>query len=175
MARGTYHDIGALRDNALKNSKSDDGGAEFGLMANGSEGSWDVDVDESLSGEQRWYLQIDGPAMYFNCEIEHPGVVEAILRFLSAHTGNDGDASLPASCGDGELEVTHIGENRVKLVWDTRANDRCVVLINGPTEFCARFIVERGDLQDLIGALRQVHEELIDAGLVPPMLAKPSK
>ncbi|MGH7138486.1 MAG: hypothetical protein ACREHD_22270 [Pirellulales bacterium] len=175
MARETYLDIGAPRANGLKNPKSDDGGDEFGLVANGSEGSWDVDVDESLSGEQRWYLQIDGPAMYLDCEIEHPRVVEAILRFLSAHTGNNGDASLPASCGDSELEVARKGENRVALVWDTRANDRCAVLISGPTEFCARFILERGDLQDLIGALRQVHDELLDAGLAPPTLAQPSK
>lgn len=161
----------------LKNSQQqvDDGTEPFGLVANGSAGSWDVDIDESLSGEQRWFLQIDGPAMYLHCEVEHPRIVDAIISFLSVQPGNNGGFSKQTSCHHGELEITHRSENRVALVWDTDANDRCAVLVSGPAEFCARFILERGDLQDLIGALRQVHDELIDAGLVPPTLAQPSK
>jgi hypothetical protein len=36
--------------------------ADIGLLANGSSGAWRVDVDESISGPERWFLQIEGPS-----------------------------------------------------------------------------------------------------------------
>lgn len=159
---------------ASKNNHIDDGAEPFGLVANGSAGSWDVDVDEALRGEQRWFLQIDGPVMYLYCEVEHPRIVDEIICFLTAHARNNGEISVQPSC-DGELEVSGIGKNRVTLLWDPGANDRCAIMVSGPAELCTRFILERRDLQDLIDALRQVHDELTNAGLVQATLAKPSK
>src|SRR5436305_11578214 len=57
----------------------------FELVANGLAGSWEISVDETTDGPQRWYLQIDGPMCYLNFRIADPIVVRASLDFLRGH------------------------------------------------------------------------------------------
>src|SRR5919108_4173855 len=56
--------------------------ASFGLLANGSAGSWDIAIDEATSGPNRWYVQIEGPSVAFSFEIPSVDIVAKIVRFL---------------------------------------------------------------------------------------------
>src|SRR4051794_17308843 len=58
------------------------GNENFGLLANGSSGEWEVAIDEATSGVERWYAQIEGPAVSFYFEIPSVDIVGEMLRFL---------------------------------------------------------------------------------------------
>src|SRR5438552_14912322 len=55
---------------------------QFGLLANGSSGRWEVAIDGSTSGADRWYAQIEGPSISFYFEIPSPEIVSKMRRFL---------------------------------------------------------------------------------------------
>ena len=56
-----------MRDsNDRLNPSAPEPASTLGLIANGSAGPWTVEVDETASGEQRWLVQIEGPACDFS-------------------------------------------------------------------------------------------------------------
>jgi len=59
------------------------GKENVGLLANGSSGEWEVAIDESTSGTERWYAQIEGPSVVFYFEIPSVDMVGKFLRFLT--------------------------------------------------------------------------------------------
>ena len=134
----------------------------FGLVANGSSGSWRVDVDETLSGTQRWFAQIEGPACYLYFEIDHPQAVVKIARFLSAnvHEENGSDAQKR------ELKVGNHGGQSVEFLWDRDPADRCFTLLRGDNELCVRVTLSRADVESLAAALQMVSKALVEDGLI---------
>src|SRR5688572_17469626 len=38
--------------------------AAVGLLAYGSAGAWEVSIDESTTGEEKWFAQVEGPSVY---------------------------------------------------------------------------------------------------------------
>jgi hypothetical protein len=134
----------------------------FGLVANGSAGAWRVDIDETLSGTQRWFAQIEGPTCYLYFEIDHPQAVVKIARFLSnnVHEENGSHAQ------NRELKVGNAGGHTVEFLWDRDPADRCFILLRGENEFCVRTTLLRDDLQSLQKAVEQVCEALREDGLV---------
>lgn len=58
---------------------------EYGLVATGASGSWQVSVDETADGAQRWFAQLEGPAHYLYFEISHARVMAEILDFFTQH------------------------------------------------------------------------------------------
>src|SRR5437867_11557383 len=67
---------------------------KIGLLANGSAGPWDVAVDTATSGTERWFLQIEGPSIYFYFELASLNVVEKMAQFLEE------ESTAPASNGN---------------------------------------------------------------------------
>ena len=55
----------------------------LGLLANGSSGPWEFSVDETISGNERWFAQIEGPSVYISFEIPSPAIVGEAVRFLA--------------------------------------------------------------------------------------------
>jgi hypothetical protein len=55
-----------------------------GLTAYGRAGGWEVSVNETLSGVERRFLQIEGPSVYLYFEILSTGILEEIARFLES-------------------------------------------------------------------------------------------
>jgi hypothetical protein len=55
-----------------------------GLMAIGAVGQWEVAIDESTSGRDRWFAQIEGPSVSLCFEIPSLGIVGDVLDFLEA-------------------------------------------------------------------------------------------
>ena len=54
----------------------------FGLLAIGSSRGWDVSIDESVGGEQRWYAQIEGPSFSLYFQLLEAGIVRKVIDFL---------------------------------------------------------------------------------------------
>src|SRR5262245_41463894 len=87
---------------------------DLGLLACGRCGQWDVDVDETTSGPERWFLQIEGPAVYFDFEIPSLDVVDQTLRFLRS-SGKE---------SNGEIVVGTSNVSPVRLLQDDEFEDR---------------------------------------------------
>ena len=134
----------------------------FALVANGSAGSWDVALDEALSGPQRWFFQVDGPACYLYVQIKHPRVIENVLEFLA---GGSRDGAKP-SAGDNELAVSDSGGNSVRFLRDDESGGHCIILVTGKNEFCTRITLAREDVEAMRAALRQVRDELCAEGVL---------
>lgn len=138
---------------------------EVGSVANGSAGSWDVGLDESLDGPQRWFLQLEGPSIYLYFEIENPQVVDAVLCFLeqfveSAKLANSSLAQ------NGELQISSIDRTRISLIGDDEGDQRIFILIENAADCVSRFTLASDDLRHLKDALRQVRDELCHEGLL---------
>ncbi len=122
----------------------------MGLLANGSSGQWDVAVDETTVGADRWFLQIDGPAVSFYFEIPAVDVVGRMSRFLDPG-GRHGSLVL----GKGkDLPVT--------LVKDDEYRDRFFLAVGPPARPAMRFTIAGADAAMLAEALRQAEQDLVD-------------
>lgn len=134
----------------------------FGLVANGSAGAWRVDIDETLSGAQRWFAQIEGPACYLYFEIDHPLAVVKMARFLGENVHQENGSHDQKR----ELKLGNSSGHTVEFLWDREPGDRCFILLRGDNEFCVRVTLLHDDLEALVSALEQVRESLREEGLV---------
>ncbi|MBI2823181.1 MAG: hypothetical protein HYX69_00665 [Planctomycetia bacterium] len=139
----------------------------FGLVANGIAGGWEVAVDETVKGAQRWYVQVDGPSCYVHFQVRHPRIIEQWLAVLKSHLCNDRSRKVASSLSR-EVEVV-LGKfegTTVTFLWDDVANDRGAILVGGRAEFVARFELDAGSLRAIERALRQVRDELCEEGVL---------
>lgn len=121
----------------------------FGLLASGSSGNWSVDVDESYDGTF-WLLELDGPHVYFKCEIRDLAAIRAIVEYLRA--GQDHGPGLP---------LDPFGATDVCFHWDNEGPPpRCFLIISSTAHRAVRVTLLAEDIAALIGALEQVLEEL---------------
>src|SRR5437870_5016817 len=90
----------------------------LGLTAFGSDGSWDVAIDETTSGTQQWFAEIEGPSVYLHFEIQSPHVIDKILEFLTKQSAQN----------TGEIAIGKSKEEPVVLVRDDEFPDRCFLL-----------------------------------------------
>ena len=63
-------------------ASSETPGENLGLLANGSSGSWEVSIDQSVSGTERSFAQIEGPSLWLYFEISSPDIIPKIIQFL---------------------------------------------------------------------------------------------
>ena len=124
-------------------------------MANGSSGRWEIAVDEQTSGADRWFLQIEGPPVYFYFEIPSLEVIPKMIRFLAPATGSvDRNGLLPLS-KDKRSEVT--------IVRDDEYHDRFFLVVGPMTNPIVRFVIAGSDVTNIALALRQVNDDIDDA------------
>lgn len=141
---------------------------EYGLVAAGASGSWHVSIDETVGGVQQWFAQVEGPKHYLYFEINHVKVVAEILDFFKHHLQRTA-GSAPWSQWSEESDALKLGrcsEHSLELLWDRQPADRCFLLVRGEGEFCLRLVLDRGDVQELVGALEQVRQSLCEDGLL---------
>ena len=134
----------------------------FGLLANGSSGSWTIDIDEALSGAERWWARIEGPSISLRFEIPSLDVVGKIARFLGKYSVT---AKRPSNGSPKRSGALFLGGNKlipVSLVKDDEYDDR-FFLVLGPTDgLTVRFAFAGTEVSELAEALRQVKEDLDD-------------
>ncbi|HEY7424949.1 MAG TPA: hypothetical protein VH682_12030 [Gemmataceae bacterium] len=138
------------------------GDENVGLLANGSSGEWEVAIDEATSGVERWYAQIEGPAVSFYFEIPSLDIVGEMLRFLergpvvAKRSPNGSDER------NGSLVIGKDKKAPITLLKDDEYQDRFFLLV-GPTDSpMVRFTIAGMNVLKLTEALRQVQEDLED-------------
>jgi hypothetical protein len=131
--------------------------ATFGLLANGSCGGWNIDVDETTSGPDRWFMQIQGPSVVFNFQLPSPTVIERIRHHLGAPQPSRGGAG-----SNGELVIGKGKSVSVRLRRDDEFDDR-FFLVFGPADApVVHYTIAGEDVRCLSAALDQVLEDLSD-------------
>jgi hypothetical protein len=125
----------------------------LGLLANGSSGRWDVSIDETVSGKERWFAQIEGPLLWLSFEIPSPAIIAKLNQFLAP----------PQTKGEETEDRFDLGEAEgtpVALVRDDEYPDRGFLVIGPSDSPIARFAVAGEDWHNLVQALRQVEQDL---------------
>ena len=88
---------------------------EWGCVAIGRSGDVAIDVDQALSGPERWEMQIDLPRFHLRFAIPAPTVVAQFGDFLQCHL------SRPTT---GELPLGTLANANVAVVKDDEFLDR---------------------------------------------------
>ena len=126
---------------------------EIGLLALGSSGPWEVAIDETLAGPARWFAQIEGPTVSVYFQITSLDVIDDVLLFLTMDS---------QGTENGKLSVTNCDGSRVSLVRDDEFTDRYFVEIQAKPALDVRFTIKGADLSDLVKALRDVKNDLLN-------------
>ena len=129
-----------------------------GLMAIGSSGSWEIAIDQTVSGPDRWFAQVEGPSVYLYFEIPSLEVVDQAIELLGFRRETGKNAAHAAR--NGTLALGTSGSTQVKLVRDDEFPDRYFLVIEPKDGLCIRFTLANDDLTHVIDALRQVKEDL---------------
>jgi hypothetical protein len=134
----------------------------FGLLANGISGQWEISIDETTKGEDRWFAQIEGPTIYFSFEIPSVDIVKEMFKFLKPQP-----ATIPYSLVDSEeskcsLLLSKDKKIPVNLVKDDEYPDRFFVVVGKMDNHIVRFVLAGKDIEEIADALRQVEEDLKD-------------
>ena len=131
----------------------------LGLLANGSSGPWEFSVDETISGDERWFAQIEGPSVYISFEILSPDIVGEAATFLAPP--DDKERELIGSAGgSNRLRISKSPGIPVSLVRDDEYKDRCFIVIGEGDSLTVRYTLAGEDLADLAEALRQANQEV---------------
>ena len=132
---------------------------ELGLLANGSSGPWEFSVDETISGNERWFAQIEGPSVYISLEIPSPDIVSEAVRFLAPP--HDKERELIASAGgNGWLSISKSPGIPVFLVRDDEYEDRCFIVVGLDDSLVVRYSLAGDDLENLVEAMRQADQDV---------------
>jgi hypothetical protein len=60
----------------------------LGLLAFGSSRGWQVSIDETVDGDERWYAQIEGPSVSLYFRLADLGIVAKTANFLARRDTN---------------------------------------------------------------------------------------
>jgi hypothetical protein len=134
---------------------------DIGLLANGSSGSWEVSVDETISGTKRWFAQIEGPSVYVSFEVPSPHIIGDAVRFL-APPHDDGREFISSARGRGGLCMSKSQGIPVSLVRDDEYADRCFLIVGPGDKPVVRYSFAGEDMENLLEALRQANQDIID-------------
>ena len=135
----------------------------LGLMANGASGDWEVAVDETTKGPDRWFVQIEGPSIYFSFEIASPEMIAQALGFLEGHSSTHGSHAI-FSTENGSLLFGKHQQSPVILVRDDEYKDRYFLVVGQEADVVVRFMIAGQDLKDVKEAFRQTTADLEDEG-----------
>ncbi|HUG92222.1 MAG TPA: hypothetical protein VML55_15380 [Planctomycetaceae bacterium] len=134
-----------------------------GQIALGVSGNWEVAVDETVTGPQRWIAQVDGPDASLTWELESPEVIEKAARLLGDMNLHGEVSAGSQTCG-WELELGRLAGCGVCLVHDTESPQRCFLLIRSPDHGALRWTIAGQDFRDLTAAFAQAAAELVSPG-----------
>src|SRR6185437_15649552 len=98
--------------------------SRFCLVANGSSGAWQVSIDESVRGAEKWYVDIEGPSVYLSFQLVDRGVIDKMIAFLDTPS-RKGQSDKPSK----ELIIGKYGQAPVSLLEDDEYADRCFLVI----------------------------------------------
>lgn len=130
---------------------------DIGLAATARVGSWTVEIDQTISGDERWFAQIEGPAAYLYLELSTPAAIEEPSRlFAERRAHNDASGALQALA----VEFGVFARRPVSILFDDEFADRCFFLISDESGSTVRVSIAARDFADIANAIQQVRDEL---------------
>lgn len=130
----------------------------IGLLAIGSSAPWEVAIDVTTSGTERWFAQIEGPSISLYFEIPSPEIVAKIAQFFE---GNQPKGSSNNSAGlNGSLVIAGDKQNPVMIIRDDEFRDRYFFIVGTPHKSLVRYTIAGTDLKDLAKSFREADEDL---------------
>lgn len=114
-------------------------------------------MDESTSGPNRWFVQIEGPTTYCSFEIPSPATIREALIFLVGRPAENPPAG--SSAPNDSLLIGKYPNTSVVLIRDDEYTDRYFLLIDSDAAL-TRLSIAGQDLTDFTEALRQVVEDI---------------
>jgi hypothetical protein len=136
------------------------------LVASGSCGQWSVVIDETHSGRERRFAQIEGPSVYLSFEIRSVRIVEKLVQFFEGRRAAPLPPGTPADEGTASLRLGTSGRTPLSVLRDDEFTDRYYLLIGPEMRPILRYTIAGKDLAQLSDALRQAREELKSEGLL---------
>jgi hypothetical protein len=124
-----------------------------GLLAIGSAGGWEISIDEVLSGPDRWYAEIEGPAVTLSFEVPSPDIVEKAIQFFAESSASPPGPGTSLVLGSDPLSP-------ITLVRDDEYSDRFFLVVGPQDSPAVRLVIAGADLAHLVAALHQVKEDL---------------
>jgi hypothetical protein len=132
----------------------------IGLLASGSAGAWEVAVDQTTSGPERWFIHIEGPSASCSFEISSPEIVFQAAEYLKArHAPRRRHGG--ASCRSSSLLMGKRPKAPAILVRDDEYPDRFFLMV-GPETALARLTIAGKDVNNLAEALHQAGQDVKD-------------
>jgi hypothetical protein len=128
----------------------------WGLLANGSSGSWSIDIDETHDGDA-WNMQIDGPQVYLGFALSDLQAITNLYGYLLAGLQPDQANGKRYSNG---ITMGKLGSMTVRIIQDDEFATRWFIVINGKADAVVRFTLDAADAEMLADALKQVIEDL---------------
>lgn len=126
---------------------------EYGLVAFGRSGDWELTVDEVLGGRQYWCLQIESPLVCIQCGVESLTALAGLQRLLET-SGNESSAPVDS------IKIGLYYEHPVLVRLDNEFSDRCFIIIGDSGEARFEVILAGKDFIDFRDAVSQVVDEL---------------
>lgn len=136
--------------------RSDVAGAT-GLLANGSAGTWEIEVVEALSGPEKWFLQLDNGAFYLYCELKSLETISGASKYLAQRP----KGAHRATAKDGGLVLGSFAGHAVRIAHDDEFDDRLFLSVTGDKDPSAIRVEISGDsLSEFAEAIEQVEKDL---------------
>jgi hypothetical protein len=137
-----------------------------GLVANGSSAGWHIDIDETLDGPEKLFVQIEGPTDYLYFEVLNRRVFKEALDLVAQCVGGVTPASgKKQTIGTDLQKITlgRFGTVPMELIRDDESAGRCFLKAGDSANACIRIQIAGSELKAFAAALAQVTEELNDA------------
>ena len=126
---------------------------EFGLIAFGRSGNWELSINELNGESDEWCLEIESALVSLQCGIPDLNVVRDVERLLKS-------CDLEEREQIGSLQLGLYYGRPVRVTLDTKFSDRCFITIGDSIEGRFEVTLTGEDLSHFRKALSQVVSEL---------------
>ncbi len=115
----------------------------LGLTAVGRHGQWFVEVEETTSGPDRWFLELSGPNLALSAEVDSPAYLATVYNFL---------ARTRATTAYEHIAVGRIGRDVLAIRTDGETMDRYFLVIESNGGVALQYRLTPPDLDHVIAA-----------------------
>ena len=155
MGLGEGNEMESLKSIHEGETKNDE---PVGMIANAVSETWDVALDQTVSGIQKWFAQIEGPSVYLYFQIESPCVIRQAVTFIGTRKLRRKIKDVPTR--DCELMLGKFAGVPVSIIRDDESSSRCFLSIGHSGNSFAQFKVSGIELKRFTDALAQLADEV---------------
>jgi hypothetical protein len=127
-----------------------------GVLALGTSGQWEIEIDETTSGKDRWFVQLEGPSIYFYFEIPSLRILDDVIAYLGNKTARD-KSKLDKN---GRLLIGGDKRTPVFLARDDEYADRVFLVVGSNPNHMLHYTISGTDIEEIAAAFRQAKEDI---------------